>query len=284
MSPLRSRWRLPAPLLALVSVLAAGLFSAATASASVVTHAASAPATCSSSLAAVVVVREPENRVKGLLAAGPPRTGSSTHVLPNSVRGFDLFLRLFASGVTVYVNGDPVNLSDPTGHHPAYDSNYRGEQAQEQADSGAALGYYRSANANANAAAKAGPAVRGHAAYVLDLLEAWAADAYGARIEALMARGESSLPYGAAPWGTNPSCYEDPHGVVCPAAFGDYQYSGAPTGFNKWLTDKGSTLRHRHYWRSRAWWPARRSPWRGWEQRRSVPGQARTGAPKSIWH
>ncbi len=233
MSPLRGHLRLLTLLLATVSVLVAGLFSAAPASAAVVTSANSPAPACSSSVAAVVVALQPENRVKGFLPAGPPRTGVSTSVSPNSVRGFDLFLRLSPSGVTVYVNGDPVNLTDPTGHHPAYDSNFGGEQAQQQADYGAALQHYRSANANANAAAKAGPAIRGHAAWALGILEGWAAglaaDVLGAQMERRMSRGDSS-GFGSLGQGPLAGCRASlsSGGVDCPDGSGGWYARGTP--------------------------------------------------------
>jgi hypothetical protein len=107
-------FRLLAPHLAVVSALAAGLLSATPASAAVMAPSGSPAATCSSSVAAVVVACEPENRVKGIFPAGPPHAGVSTSVSPDSVRGFDLILRLSASGVTAYVNGDPIGLRPPT--------------------------------------------------------------------------------------------------------------------------------------------------------------------------
>jgi RHS repeat-associated protein len=38
-----------------------------------------------------------------------------------------------------FVDGDPINLFDPTGHHPAYDQDFSGEAQQQMADYGAAL-------------------------------------------------------------------------------------------------------------------------------------------------
>ena len=121
MTLLRGRVRLLTPLFALVSVLAAGLFTADPASAAVVTPARAPAPACVSSVAVEVVVLQPENRVKGFSAAASTRTGLSASVSPDRVWVFAMFLRLSASGVTVYVNGDPVNLVDPSGHMAACD-------------------------------------------------------------------------------------------------------------------------------------------------------------------
>ncbi len=102
MSPLR--WRPLILLLAAVSVLSAGLFSAVPASAATVKPAPSF--SCSPPATAVVVVAvEAENRVKGIFPATPTRTGVSTADVPNSVWENGLPLRFFTSGVTVSLNG-----------------------------------------------------------------------------------------------------------------------------------------------------------------------------------
>ncbi|MHB8488854.1 MAG: fibronectin type III domain-containing protein [Candidatus Dormibacteria bacterium] len=145
-----------------------------------------------------------------------------------------------------FVDGDPVNLFDPTGHHPAYDQTFAGEAQQQMADYGAALSHFQSTNANANAASKVPVARRGYKAYVAGMVRqiiqqikgGIAADQLGARVANHLATSDSGLPFGDAPWGTA-GCYENGLGVVCPSAGGDYQYSSAPTGFNAWLTDNG---------------------------------------------
>jgi hypothetical protein len=128
----RVRLRLLTWLAAVLAVVASAVVTARPAAAAALT--VPSPSTTSSSLscsAAVVltvaVVRVSpstsgavqvlaRNRVKGISAGAAKGRGATTQTSLDGVGENGLHVRWTAVGVTVYVNGDPINLSDPNGH------------------------------------------------------------------------------------------------------------------------------------------------------------------------